>query len=125
MPDHSGLGDHRHDVGRAAGDVLRADRPREHPDAVDAVLKGHDECAGPDERRKHRRAPTGVVELHREEHDVHRTDGRRIVGGLDAPEGVTLPIGLSMRRPRAHRVPEVRPRARNATSVPAAASRPP
>ena len=124
VANHARLGDDRRHVADAAAGVGRADRACQRVDALDAVLKRKHHRVGTDERRERGQRALGVVELHREEHDVDGTDRRRVVGGATRGR-CTSPFGLRICRPRLRSASRCAPRARNVTSVPAAARRPP
>ena len=93
--DVPGLVDHGHDVGHTAGNVAGARMPRHHVHRLDAVLERDHHRVRADERGEPRGRAVHVVQLHREQHHVHRADRGRIVGGTHGQVQIALRAGDS------------------------------
>ena len=125
VPDDAGFGDDRLNVRGPAGEMRAIDGARQHLHAVDAVLERDDDGVGADERRQQRNRRFRVVQLHGEEHHVDRADRRRHRRLRDTAGGEGCRSGSRCGARRFASASRCAPRARNVTSTPAAASRPP
>ena len=123
--DDAGLGDHRRHVGDAAGGVRRADGAGQRRDRLDAVLEA-DRRSCPD-RPAAAACASALSVSYSLTAKKTMSAGPIAAGSLSAVTRgrCRSPFGLVMRRPRARIASRCAPRARKATSAPAAASRPP